>query len=378
MPFTSLLVSAVLTLVAPAHAACDAQLAGVAALTPDAVAPAYQALIACDPKVAEGSFLTFLAKAGDTDAVTALVQVAIDAKLWTPAWSAIGKIPDYDARDEVATNIGAACKDHPLSTTFLQGAYAALRDVDFKQWSSAYQACDDPKLWTWVDAKVKAPPAKEFDEKYMGLANIYGKKEKADALPTLSAAAIAAAGNGGPFNPLLEAMTNAMAPGLGQDMTAEAHKGLEDALVGVAQKTGPDQAKGVATQLANSGAEKAAASLLPTIYPDRVQAGGKFLYGVASVESGTCSGKKTAVIHYTTLTEGGTHWSIIADIEPPLRAEKPKLTKCTMDAGDWPVIYTETPEKASSESATWADARAKEWTDKGYEAKVAKEKEFSI
>lgn len=376
MSLLSLALNVVLATISPAHAACDAQVAAIGGLAPENVATAYQALIACDPKVAEASFLSFLAKTNDTDTVGALIQVAIDSKLWTPAWSSLAKIPDYDARDEVATNLGAAWAEHPLTVTFLQGAYA-LRDVDFKQWSSAYQACDDEKLWAWVETKVKAPPAKEFDEKYMGLANILASKRKVDALPALSAAAVAAAANGGPFNPLLEAMTNAVAPGLGQDMTPEAHKALEDALVGIAQKTGAEQAKGVATQLANSGAEQAAASLLPTIFPDRVQAGGKFLYGVASVESGTCSGKKTAIIHYTTLTEGGTHWSIIADIEAPLRAEKPKLKGCTMD-GDWPVIHTEEPEKSANDSATWADARAKEWTDKGYDVKVQKEKEFSI
>lgn len=359
-----------------AQAGCDAQVAAVSGLAPDAVAPAYEALIRCDPKIAEASFLNFLGRAGDTDAVTALVGVAIDSKLWAPAWSSLSKIPDYDARDAVATNIGGVCAEHPLTVTFLQGAYT-LRDIEFKQWSSAYQACDDEKLWTWVEAKVKAPPAKAFDEKYMGLANIYARKRAVDALPALSEAAIVAAGNGGPFNPLLEAMTNAMAPGLGQDMTPESHKALEDALVAIAQKTGPEQAKGVATQLANSGAEQAAASLLPALYPDRVQEGGKFLYGAASIEAGTCSGKKTAVVHYTTVTEGGTHWSIIADIEAPLRAEKAKLKGCTME-GDWPVIHTEEPEKSAADSATWADARAKEWSEKGYEVKVQKEKEFGI
>lgn len=366
-----------LVLVSLAHAACDAQVAAISTLTPDTTAAAFSALVKCDPKVAEGSFLKFLEKAGDTDAVSGLVQVAIDAKLWTPAWTSLSKIPDFDARDEVATNIGAACADHPTNVTFLQGAYT-LRDVEFKQWGDAYQACEDTKLWDWVATKVKAPPAKEFDEKYIGLANMYASKKHADAVPTLSEAAIAAAANGGPFNSLLESISNAMKPGFGENMSDEAKKQLEDALVAIAQKTGPAQAKGVATQLANSGAEQAAASLLPVLYPDRMMPGGKFLYGVASIESGTCKGKKTAYVHYTTLTEGGTHWSILADIEGPMRAMKPKLNGCTMDEGGWPVIHTEEPEKAAADSEAWAEARAKEWSDKGFEVKLQKEKEFSL
>ncbi len=366
-----------LVLVSLAHAACDAQVAAIGSLTPEAVPAAYQALVTCDPKIAEPAFIKFLEKASDTDAVTGLVQVAIDAKLWTPAWTSLSKIPDFSARDDVATNIGGTCSDHPTTVTFLQGAYT-LRDVEFKQWSHAYDACDDSKLWDWMEAKVKAPPAKEVDEKYVGIANIYAKKKHADALPALSGAAIAAASNGGPFASLLESISTAMAPGFGQNMAPEAQKQLEDTLVAIAEKTGPDRAKSVATQLANSGAEQAAASLLPVLYPDRVQSGGKFLYGVASVESGTCSGKKTAYVHYTTLTESGTHWSILADIEAPMRAMKPKLKGCTMDDGGWPVISTSEPEKSASDSATWADERAKEWTDKGYEVKVQKEKEFSL
>lgn len=366
-----------LVLASLAHAGCDAQVAAIASLTPEAVPTAYQALIGCDSKVAEASFVKFLEKASDTDAVTGLVQVAIDAKLWTPAWTSLSKVPDFSARDEIASNIGGQCAEHPTTVTFLQGAYT-LRDVEFKQWTHAYDVCDDTKLWDWVEAKVKAPPPKQVDEKYIGVANIYAKKKHAEAVPVLSAAAVTAAGNGGPFNSLLESISTAMAPGFGQNMTDEAKKQLEETLVGIAQKTGPEQAKGVATQLANSGSEEAAASLLPVLYPDRLQPGGTFLYGVASVESGTCSGKKTAFVHYTTLTESGTHWSILSEIESPMRAMKPKLKGCTVDEGGWPVVHTEEPEKSANDSTTWAEERAKEWSDKGYEVKLQKEKEFAL
>ncbi len=372
-----MLLGSLLSLAAPALAACDDKIAAVATLTPEQVAPAFSALVTCDAKIAEASFLKFLEKASDTEAVAALVQVAIDAKLWTPAWSVLSKIPDYDARDEVATTIGTACADHALTVTFLQGAYT-LRDVEFKQWGDGYMACEDVKLWAWVEGKVKAPPSKEFDEKYMGLVNLFAKRGKVEALAAISAAAITAAGNGGPFNSLLEAMSNAVAPGLGGTISMDDQRRLEEALVAIAQQTGPAQAKGVATQLANSGAESAAASLLPALYPDRMQPGGKFLYGVASVESGTCSGQKSAVIHYTTLTEGGTHWSILSDIEAPMRAAKPKLKGCTTDEGGWPVIHTEEPMKSSGGAEDWAEERAKEWTEKGFDVKLQKEKEFAL
>ena len=367
---------ALVSFLSPAHAGCDAQVTAIATLAPESVAPAYTSLMACDAKIAESKFLNFLEKAKDTDAVTALVQVAIDGSVWSPAWTALSKIPDYDARDEVAGNIGGTCGEHPKTVTFLQGAYA-LRDVEFKQWGDAYEACGDSKLWDWVAGKVKSPPPKEFDEKYIGIANLYAKKQKNAAIPVLSGAAITAASNGGPFTSLLGVMRNAVAPGLGQDMSPDDQKLLEAALVDIAQHTGVDQARAVANELANSGAEAAAASLLPTLYPDRVQAGGKFLYGAASVEAGTCSGKKSAVIHYSTLTEGGTHWSILAEIEAPMRAVKAKLKGCTVET-PWPVIHTEEPLKSSSESESWAEERSKEWESKGYEVKLQKEKDSSL
>jgi hypothetical protein len=85
---------------------------------------------------------------------------------------------------------------------------------------------------------------------------------------------------------------NRVAPDLGGQTTAEDQKKLEEALVSVATQVPADKSRSVANQLANSGSDAAAATLLPTLYPDRVQGGGGFLYGALAVEAGECDGNK--------------------------------------------------------------------------------------
>ena len=116
---------------------------------------------------------------------------------------------------------------------------------------------------------------------------------------------------------------------------------------------------------------------MPTAYPDRVQAGGSFLYGAMAVEAGDCGGKKSAVLHIATVTEPGKRWSIVSGIEAPLRAGKAKLGKCTVES-PWPIISTAEPVKASSDIDKWVEGVQADWEKKGYEVKTQKEKAVSL
>lgn len=356
---------------------CAPLLAKVDALAPEAAAPAFAELLGCDKKVAESSFQRYLVRATDSDALVALVMNAVDAEVWNPVWTALSKIPSYEARDEVAQRVGEACTTHPRVVNFLQGAYFGLRDVEFQQWDDAYGACTDEKLWAWAEGQVKAPPAKQFDEKYNSLVAIYVKHKKAAALPALTEVVVKAAENNGPFDAMLAQMSEAVAPTMGGTTSPEDTLKLVDALSTVAQKVSLERARSVANTLANSGAEGAAAKLLPVLYPDRVQTGGAFLYAAASVEAGLCDGKKTAWLHYAVVTESGKRWSILGDLEGPLRAMKPKLKECTMEE-PWPVFHSPEPIKSAADLEAWADARVKEWATKGYEVKGLKEKPVTL
>lgn len=356
-------------------ATCDAQLAKVGSLSPEAAAGAFGDLVACDRKVAEANFNRYLERATDTDALVDLVMKAVDSDVWNPAWASLGKISNYEARDEVARRIGEGCGEHPKVVTFFQGAYAGLRNVDFAQWDDGIAACGDAKLGEWVAGRVADPPAKSFDEKYSTLVSIYVKQNRGEALPSLTAAAIKASENGGPFDDLLQHMSAAVQPELGQQLSADDQKKLADAMVAVAQKVSVDRARAVASELANAGAESAAASLLPKLYPDRVQAGGGFLYAVGAMES--CAAEKTAVFHYTTATEPGKRWAILADLEPVMRAVKAKVKDCTVES-PWPVMHSPEPIKSAGEADAWAAGIVKEWEGKGFEVKTQKEKGVAL
>jgi hypothetical protein len=361
-----------------AAATCDPHLNKVGSLTAENVAPAFAELAKCDKKVADANFNRYLEKATDTDAVTALFSAAVDQDVWNPVWGALSKITSYEARDEVARSLGASCTEKPKVVSFLQGAYHGLRDVDFAQWDDAYAACEADALWSWVDETVRKPPGKSFDEKYDALLSAFVKKKKSDALPALTAAAIAAGTGSGPFNAIVEKMGASVAPDLGGRTSDEDKKKLEDALVQVAQKVPADKAHSVASQLSKSGSDAAAAKLLPVVYPDRQQGGGNFLYGAVAIEASDCGGKKQAILHYATVTDPGKRWSIQKDVEPALRGAKPKLGKECKVEGEWPVLTTPEPLKNAGEGEAWAKTVEADWAKNGYAVKVQKEKGVSL
>lgn len=368
-----------LAFVSPASAGtCDAQIKKADTVKGADVATAYSALIKCDKKLAEDNYIRFMTSAGDASSLVALSMVAIDAEIWSPVWSMVGKISDYSARDEVASEVGEACMTHPQVVKFLQGAYFGLRDLEFGQWDDAFESCESPELLTWMTGQVESPPEKQFDEKFNTIVGVYAKRLGADAMPSLTKGAMKA-GKSGPFEAMIGAMEDSVAPSLGEDMSPENRALLESSLVSVAQKVGPDKARAVADRLANSGSEAAAAKLLPAIYPDRVQAGGSFLYGGAAFEAADCKGAKTLVIHYAQVSEPGARWNILGEVEAPLRAAKPKLDKCKAESGDpWSTAVSPEPLKDAKAVDAWVGTLQKQWQDKGYEVTLKAEKAVTL
>ncbi|MFK7928007.1 MAG: hypothetical protein AB8H79_07445 [Myxococcota bacterium] len=334
---------------------------------------AYQKLLACDKGEAEGAYIDFMTKTGDAETLVDLSLAAIDKKAYTPVWGSLDKIKDYSARKQVAEGVGMACAEHPEVLTFLQGAYYGLRDIQLGKWKTAFIKCESDQLSGFVQGLIEKPPARSFDEKYNTMLKIWVERKGADGLGVLQKGAVTAAGNEGPFSSILDSMNQAVQPTeLGAEISDADRKTLQDALTAVAGQVKPESAKLVADKLFNAGAEAAAASLLPAVYPDRVQSGGGMLYGVASVE--ICD--KEAVLHYAPATDPAKRWSIITDVEAPARAFKPRL-KCE-SADAWPVLATPEPVVDGKAIDAWITEVQGQWASKGFDVKLREEKGIAL
>lgn len=364
---------AVLSAPALAHANCDALVKRASTAKGDALVSTYKQLVACDKAAAETHYLDFLKQTGDVPTMVQLSLTAIDNQIFMPVWTSLEKLKDYTARDETAQAIGAACEQHPQVIAFLKGAYFGLKNIQFSQWDDAFATCPAAEIEAWIQARVEDPPATSFDEKYNTVLKIWTDRKRAEGMATLKAAAIAAAGKDGPFNSILEAMDTAVQPeSYGADVTPENAALLKGALVEIAGSVGPERARFVADRLFNAGNESAAASLLPSVYPDRVQSNGGLLYGVASIEA--CDNQ--VVVHYTTALEPATRWSVGADLEAPAREFKPRL-KCTPD-GPWPVLVTPEPVTDTKAVDAWVQGLLPQWTDKGMSVKTRSESSITL
>jgi len=341
----------------------------------------YKRLIACDSEEAKSAYSTFMQRAGSggPEALAELAMLAIEAQLWNPVWEMIGKISDYNARDEVAAVIGEKCAETESVVNFLQGAYFGLRDLDFKQWDDALITCTAPAFEEWLIRTVENPPAKQYDEKWDTLADVVVERKKVAALTHLSTAAIAAAANNGPYDTILSHMADAIDAPFGQDPKEEDVQALQAALVEVAKQVDPERARAVAGQLADAGSEEQAASLLATIYPDRVQSNGGFLYAAASVEAGTCQdGSKKAIVHLSVVNEPGQRFDIFDEVSTPLREVRPRLKKCSIDTDPWPIWVSETPLKKSGEAEDAASRLIQDWEGRGYSVRIRNERALDI
>ncbi|MEC8382492.1 MAG: hypothetical protein VXZ96_19335 [Myxococcota bacterium] len=358
-----------------ANAACSSSLSAAKSATGSSLIKAFERTVKCDRAVAEENFQIFVKRATDVDTLVALSLSAIENDVWMPLWKMPGMIQDYSTRDVVAKSIGEKCNENVKILPFLQGAYTALKNIDFARWNSAYATCEAPALGEWMATKVSQPPSNEYDDKYATLMDAYIKRTGPSSLSTLQNAAIAAA-EGGPFNSIITGMDSAVAPALGDSITEENKASLESAMVEVAKQVTPERAKEVAERLANAGSETVAAGLLTSIYPDRHN-NGVFTYGAAAIELADCSGTKTAVLHVTEVSEPGKRWIITDDIEVQLRASKAKLKKCASE-GDWGISTTAEPIKNGRELSDWTASLEKIYAEKGYEVSQKGEKNIKL
>ncbi len=362
-----------LTLQNAQAASCDHFARKASTTRGDSLVAAYKDFLSCDKSAAEKAYPEFMKASSEVDTLVRLSLTAIRAQAFTPVWKMMDKIPDYSARDEVAEGVGLSCATEPTVITFLQGAYFGLRDIQFQQWDDAFVACENADFDAWLQERVSDPPASSYNDKYNTVVTIYVKRKGADSLTALERAAVDAATKGGPFNTIIEFMSDSVQTrGRPKASSGDAKQKLESALINVAGSVGPEQAALVADRLYNTGSEAAAATLLPRVYPDRVQSDDNMLYGAASIEF--C--EKQAVIHFAPVREPAKRWSILTDIEEPMRAFKPRL-KCTASA-PWPVLATPQPISESNEITSWVDSLLALWAKKGFVVKTKGEKEITL
>ena len=74
----------------------------------------------------------------------------------------------------------------------------------------------------------------------------------------------------------------------------------------------------------------------------------------------------------------GSRWIILNDVRAPLRALKPRLGKCDAEGSEWGVSTTPEPVASSKDVDAWVDQLEKQWTDKGYDVSVKKEKTITL
>lgn len=344
----------VLLAIAPgvARAACEAEGAALDAASGAAVAPAFNALARCNPGVAPERFAAAVKQTGDTESLAALAQGAIGLGLNDVVYGMLETIPDYAARTDVARMLGSRCADDPKVLAFVSGAHAALKDRAFVGWSPALASCPADGLTAELQRLAAEVPQRAFDDKYAKVVDLYAERKKAEALPVLEEAAVAAA-KGGPYPVVVDAMAKAVTPsGIGQKPSDADRDALVAALGRVADHATPEQVQKLADTLVAVGAADEAPSLLPRIYPDRVQSDGGFLYGVAAVE--TCEDE--ALVHFAVVEEPGKRWTIEQDVRGPAEAFKPRL-KCKA-SGQYTISVTPGPVASANAVAEWAQTVA--------------------
>jgi hypothetical protein len=333
------------------------------------VAAAFSAAASCDRKVAGDHLDAAVKRTGDVESLVVLARAAIDAGLTTQVHGMLEQIPDYAAREETARGIGAACTEDPEVLTYVLGLHSALRDRAFVAWSGAIRSCRAEELTAQLEKLAGQPPANAFDDKYATIVDLYAGKRRVEAIPVLEKAAIASS-EGGPFPVVVDALVKAGTPeGIGTRPEGAAREALVGALVRISAAATPEQVTVIADKLVAMGAEDAAAKLLVHIYPDRVQADGGFVYGVAGIE--TCEGE--AVLHWAVVKEPGTRWAISRDVETLVQGF-PRRLKCK-DTSPYVVVTSPGPAASPAAVSDWAMGVA---ADVGPEAKVREESGLTL
>jgi hypothetical protein len=362
------------------EAACERYIQAATNYSGERVAVAFQDLVSCSKDEAVANFDRFMEQAGasGSEALTALALVAINQQIWNPVWEMIGKISDYAARDDIAAMIGEKCSDNENIFPFLQGAYYGLRSREFSQWDDALETCQSEEFNAWMMTIVEAPPSTTYDEKWATVARAYIAQHGEAAIGPLTAAAIAASANGGPFEAILGYMNDTVAPSFGGTMTATQGEALQAALSSVASQVSPEHGRLVANRLADSGATEAAAALLPAIYPDLVQSNGGFTYAGASIEAGTCGDEQKAVIHFFTVEDSGANYAIAGLFDEPARTFRGRIGRRCEAETPWPVWGSATPIANDGALEAAIAPLISEWESRGFEVTTREEASITI
>lgn len=338
---------------------CDAYVAKAATARGEALVSTYKSLAKCDVNLARTTFDRFAVSAGDVETLVPLTLAALDVEAFEGVWGFITKVP-AEHRTTVAQEVGAACESHPSVVSFFRTTYAGMKGPEFSSWKPALGKCASPAMASWLDEVVAQPPTSTYNERYNAVLTALVDQRHAGALPVLEQAAITAGKQGGPFGAVLDAIQRTAD---GHGSTAD----LEQTLVRIAAAVPPESARAVADRLLNAGNEPLAASLLPAIYPDRVQSDGTMLWAVAAVEA--CDGD--AVIHWATVREQPKRLSVLDAATVPLRTTKAKL-KCPPDTA-WTIRAAEEPVASESDAAAWVDTLVTELDGQGLKAKLKQE-----
>ena len=332
---------------AAAHAAdCRAVTDKATKATGAAVAPAFQAVAACDKATAEARYADWMKATGDVPNLVALSLAAIDAGIYGPVGTQLEAVGA--ARSEVAEGVGSACADHPAVAAYFEALHATAKDRTFAAWRDGLNACAAPALDAFLARAAAAPPAEPVSEKYATVVQAYARHAGIAALPALQAGAIAAGKAGGPFDPALDALVDAVRGfGFGAQVSAADRPALDASLTAVARAVPSAQARKVAEKLASVGSAPAADALTAVVYADRLDHG-KLLWGVAATEA--CDGQ--AVVHWAVGASAATVWSVQAPATAAVAAFKPKL-KCTTPG--WPTAVVSPEPFADADGVrTWA------------------------
>jgi len=365
-----------------ANAKCEGYVRKAASTKGKAVIKNFKQAHACDIIVAQNNFFEFMKSANDLETLTqfTLAAIKLDPSYWISVTKVPGKIKNYQLRDSLTKALGGYCEENPELRLFLQKTYEKMGDTEFKRWDDAYIVCQHEEINSWIVEQAEKPPEKVYSGKYNAIMDILRAKKGIEALSHLEKAAISASKNG-PYKDVLIKISETVTPGLGEEISADNRKRFEETLLNIANNVEVSKTTEVAHQLAASGSEQKAATLLPKIYPNVYTDG--FLYGAAAIELANCKkkndkkDKKEAVVHVAEVHDKKVLWSIREKASEQLLASKAKLAKCEKE-GEWVVVITKEPISSSKDIKAWSQEIIEKYKGSGYKTKLQKEKKIII
>jgi hypothetical protein len=340
--------------------------------TPIAVPRAYLALAECDATAAraaaEPALARMLAGRDGNDAVLAALDVGADAVVAT--W--MGNLQSGE-RTTTIDFLGKQCGEHPAVASFF--ATSLEREgTDFweQRWYRGLSDCRTDGVRATLDAALVDPFIQERANRglYFGILEVYARNLKADALPTLTEALDA---NAGDQDASLVVRAFADAANVGQlgGMDAADTKAAIAALVELAPKLNANVIDTVRDTLVALGAVRESGQMVRYRWPDRFA--DAYTYQAAVHELASCkNGKQQAKLHHGHLIESGERFpdTVAAGLEAQL-IEAWGLDLASKCKGEGELFVEMTREPMSD------DAQADEWLDAQREAFQGRVEGFS-